>query len=245
VASKDGRAFLWKRARVTLYEGRIAMRATVHAATRGLAVTDPVSTAYELAKRYTLGERQLAWAHLADANLSNFDLSDAYLFRGDFTNADLTDAKLPRSRPIGVKFIGAKLVRADLNWANLYHADLSGADLSGSNLQGANLTTANLSNANLTGVNLSSANLEGAIFTGATLDGVTLGSTIFANLDLSEFCRATTVRHASPSIVDYRAVMKSISEPGLRDFLRATGMPEALAVCMIACVSALEPPAGP
>jgi uncharacterized protein YjbI with pentapeptide repeats len=161
---------------------------------------------------------ELTGANLHGAHLNGADLSGAHLSGADLTFATLRDANLKSAHLPGAHLPGATLSGADLDAANLSSVHLSGADLSGANLTGANLTGANLTGANLTGVNL---------------HGATLGDTVLADVDVAELCSAEGLRHAGPSYIDIRTLVRSHTHPGIQRFLVDCGIPDDLAFFLL------------
>jgi len=143
---------------------------------------------------------------------------------------DLSEADFSGVRLGGTNLSGADLCSAKLNEADLGFADLSGAKLLQVDLTGAYLIAADLNRANLTGANLRRARLQGANFTGANLNRVKfsyaiLGSTVFADLDLSQAKDLNTCRHHAPSSIGIDTLSRSQGEiPD--EFLRGCGVPE-------------------
>lgn len=84
------------------------------------------------------------------------------------------------------------------------------------------------------------ANLNGADLSEAVCTGLKLGPTDLCDVDLAPLCCAT-VWHVGRSTVDYHSVLRSLHAPGLKDFLRATGMPEVFVEYMIDCARSLSP----
>jgi hypothetical protein len=148
-------------------------------------------------------------------DLSGADLSDAALSGADLNYANLSGADLR----------GADVRNAHLDRANLSRAHLSGADLSGADLGGANLGSADLSGADLNGAYLWAANLHGAIVSQTSFASALLGSTLLADIDLSEAEGLDTVEHRGPSTIGIDTIYRSggnISEV----FLRGCGVPD-------------------
>jgi hypothetical protein len=218
----------------------------------------------ELLEQYTLGERNFRRAHLVEANLNGAHLSGAHLNGADLdgadlAKADLTQADLRNADLNGAHLMGATLKAANLTDTNLTGANLTGANLTeayfdGANLTGANLTDADLRDANLTGADLTDANLTGANLTGANLTGANLTAAVFTGAHLAESCLQDTilsdldlgplargqVQHFGPSRIDWSAVVKSVNEPVLKDFLRRAGMPDVFVEYMVDCARSLE-----
>ncbi len=211
----------------------------------------------ELLRRYAAGERNFAGANLSGANLTGVHLRSANLSGANLSGANLSGADL-----IDANFCGANLARgeimvADLRTTNFSEANLSETDLRDTNLRGANLARAdlrraflrcaNLSEAKLTGANLSGANLcdadlEAADLNDANFSEASASATRFVNVDLSRICDADPpVRHLGASPTDYRAIVKSVHSPKLKEFLQHTGMPEVFAEYMIDCARSLDP----
>jgi hypothetical protein len=207
-----------------------------------------------------LSEADLHGANLAGANLAGANLSAVSLFAADLTGANLSGANLARAKIMSanlsgallsgtmlrdVSLYGANLSGANLTGANLWEADLSrttftGANLSGATFRSAKFDQANLRGANLTRANLIEANMTGAVLADVIVFGTVLGKTILCDVDLTQLCRGE-VTHHSPSIVDFRAIIQSVGEPRLKDFLRSTGIPDVFAIFMIDCARTLDP----
>jgi len=186
----------------------------------------------ELLQRYAEGERAFTGADLAGADLRGANLRGANLSTANLAAANLLGADLS-----GANLGAAHVVHANLTAVRLVNADLINVDLAGANLAGANLSAANLSAANLSGANLSAANLGQAAFHHSVLH-----STNLVNVWLGAFSRAE-VRHRGPSDVDFRSIVRSVNEPRLKDFLRATGMPDVFVEYMVDCARSLDPEA--
>ena len=209
-----------------------------------------------------LAAARLTRANLNDADLTRANLNDATLTSATLTGANLTRAKLTRGDLTRANLTGANLTRANLTRANLTGADLSGAHLNYADLTGARLTRANLTGADLTGANLNDATLAGATLTGAdltrailtdadltsatlagatlndaTLTGATLAHTMLVDLDVSFLCGSAT--HRGPSYVDQRSVIRSHTNPALKQFLLECGVPWIFAEYMIDCAKAV------
>jgi TIR domain/Pentapeptide repeats (8 copies) len=195
-----------------LQRGRVTSRTRASAARTSAART----SAARAFRGANLSVANLRGANLSDANLSTVDLRVANLSDANLRGADLSDANLSN----------ADLVDVSLRGANLVDAKLRGADLRGADLRGANLRGANLGGANLSGANLSSASLHG---------------TLLLQIDLSPLCDADPpVMHFGASTVDFRAIVRSLRSPNLKDFLQRTGMPEVFVEYDVSCALSLE-----
>jgi hypothetical protein len=106
---------------------------------------------------------------------------------------------------------------------DLRGAVLRGADLRGADLRGAHLERANLRYPNLTGAVLFQADLSGADLTGADLSGARCGSTIFADIDLSEVEGLDSVVHRGPSPISTSTLVLSKGKIP-EGFLRRCGL---------------------
>jgi hypothetical protein len=98
--------------------------------------------------------------------------------------------------------------------------DLAGADFRGGYVAGAGIR------ADLNGANLAGADLNGANLAGANLSGAHLSSTVFAGNDLTSVRGLDTIRHHSPSRIDFRTVIFPAPGPILTTFLRGAGSSE-------------------
>lgn len=226
---------------------------------------EALDTESALLERYSRGERNfqgavlrytvLSEANLSGANLSNanFDgailhgavLSDANLSGANLSGAILDGANLSGANLIEATLTGARLKGVYLGHANLGHANLrgarlNGADFSDANLDGANLGSADLRGANLSNASLSNANLSNAHLRGANFHHATLGLTVLTSIDLGPIARGT-IRHEAPSQIDWSAVVRSVGEPLLKDFLRRAGVPDVFVEYMVDCARSLEP----
>jgi uncharacterized protein YjbI with pentapeptide repeats len=212
-----------------------------------------------------LREVDLSVAKLSTANLMGADLMGADLIYTDLSDADLSNADLSFTDLTGANMSGAKLHNADLsmstcplailtdatlNSANFSDADvkhtnftdanLTGATLTNATLSRANFTDANLADADLTGAELTGANLRGAKLSGTNFEGAVLGTTLLAGIELGPLVRST-IHHSNRSQVDWTAVVRSVNEPLLKDFLRRSGMPDVFAEYMVDCARSLQP----
>jgi uncharacterized protein YjbI with pentapeptide repeats len=136
--------------------------------------------------------RKLDWANLADADLS-----------------------------------GAKLNRASLRGANLGGANFGGADLTDADLSGASACRAYLSSAKLIGAkfkdaDLTLANLNYAEVSNTDFTNVGVGSTVFANIDLTDAIGLETIRHRWNSVIGTEMPHKLGKLPEV--FLRGVGL---------------------
>jgi uncharacterized protein YjbI with pentapeptide repeats len=193
----------------------------------------------------------LAGADLRRAILRNADLRSAFLRNADLCDADLGGADLRGAVLSATKLVDANLSRADLRGAVLRHADLTNADLHDVNLADADLAGTHLRNATLIGASLRSAQLREADLRGANLakadtegalaGGAILGSTFLVDLDIAPFAEADPpVQHHQLSTVDFRAILRSVCSPNLKDFLQRTGMPAVFVEYDVACALALR-----
>lgn len=193
-------------------------------------------SAVELRKRYAGGKREFRDANLRGVELRGADLRGAIFSRADFSGADLCRADLSITNLHGANLCGANLCGADLGGADLVNATLSRANLSNANLHGANLNRANLCDANL-----SRANFCGADLCGADLCGAEIWGTFLTDLDISPLCDAEPpVKHLGPSIVDFRAILRTLRSPKLKEFLQRSGMPEVFVEYDVSCALSLE-----
>jgi hypothetical protein len=131
-------------------------------------------------------------------------------------------------------------VTPDLSVANLRGVNLIMANLRGADLSQANLRRANLSQADLSGADLSHVNLRVANFSQANLSGAFCGSTVFADVDLSEAKGLESVEHLGPCTVGIDTLFRSkgnIPEA----FHRGSGVPESVAANRFALIGAMEP----
>lgn len=145
---------------------------------------------------------------------------------------DLPDADLAGFRLEGVDLRHANLAGTDLQGArlrraNLLEADLSGTDLRRADLREANLRETRLIRASLGETQLDRANLMGTNFSGASLPGArfheaALAETRFIDVDLGEATGLETCRHAGPSVLDHRTLVRSGPLP--EGFLRGCGL---------------------
>ncbi len=162
------------------------------------------------------------------------------LKKADLTGADLSSANLNRANLNDADLIGANLIGANLIDANLGYANLSFATLKGANLGFANLNGAELSFADLSGAFLMHAKFAAAAFFGANVEHANCGSTVFANVNLSNTKGLESVRHDSPSTLGVDTIFRSkgtTPEP----FLHGCGVPEALIAYLPALISSMEP----
>lgn len=218
--------------------------------------------------RADLSSADLTGADLAFTDLTGADLSGAELRAADLTGADLTGADLTGAVLYGANLRDAvmyganlsdtSLGNADLYDVILYDADLTGADLSGAILANADLTRANLSKSSLTAADLSDASLDNTFLSGANLSGANLsganltranltradltraglGGTLLTDVDVSPFCAARDLRHAGPSHLDARTVMRSFQHPRIKEFMAACGVPWIFVEYMVDCAKA-------
>lgn len=123
----------------------------------------------------------------------------------------------PEVRP---DLLTAGLFKVDLFAADLHEANLRGSNLSSSNLSTADLTNADLSETDLTGTNLRETKLDGTDFTGANI-----GSTVFADVDLSNTRGLETLAHYFPSSIGIDTIYRSKGKIP-HSFLRGAGVPD-------------------
>jgi len=173
-----------------------------------------VKSADELLSRYGAGERDFRGARLAYA-----------VFVRPRGRVDLS----------GVNLSGSDLTKGDFRRVDFSRANLTFADFTSADLRGAILDDAILDDAILSGANLGAARLARATFR-----RISLGSTFLCRVHLGSFCRAQ-VDHNSPSTVDFESILDSLGEPRLKEFLRATGMPDVFVEYMVDCARSLDP----
>lgn len=191
-----------------------------------------------------LSGAKLARVNADNVDASGVDLTGADLWQADFSHADMAGAVLQGANLCDCNLEDANLEGADLRDADLQGAVFKGARLTNANLQsadlrGANLSGANLSNAQLELANLAGANLTSAVLSDAKFDGALLGSALI-DVDLKPLCRVDVV-HVANSTVDYRSILRTVSEPRLRELLLKFGMPAVFADYMIDCARSLTP----
>jgi hypothetical protein len=161
------------------------------------------------------------------ASLRGANFTQASLTHVQFKGADLSDAILRRS----------SLNATDLIAANFHNADMREVDLTGAAMAATDCTGADMRRALF-----NNTSLQGALFAGARLDGARIGDTHFTDVDVTPFCRVSTIKHHSPSYIDSRTVMRSYTHPGLKSFMVQCGVPEIFAEYMIDCAKALDLP---
>ena len=216
-----------------------------------MADPKPPTSAEELLGRYAAGERSFRGAELRDADLRRANLHGADLRDADLLGAHLHGANLQKVNLCGADLVeatldgadlrGARLKRAMLNAASLISADLRGAELPDAELQDASLVLANLRGASLRRADLQAANVLGADLQGADATFVRLGATVLVDVDLSPFCEAwSSISHSLPSVIDHRAILRSIHAPGLSEFLAQAGIPEVFVDSMVRCALSLK-----
>jgi CheY-like chemotaxis protein len=167
-----------------------------------------------------LSRADLSEASLSGANLEGASLREANLNRAKLNGADLNRANLSKANLSQADLSAARLIEADLSAAHLNRADLSAAHLSRADLSGADLSYADLFRADLSQADLSRADLRRA-----NLQKAIAGTTMFADLDLSEVRGLETVQHRFPSTIGIDTIYKSKGK--IREsFLRGCGLPD-------------------
>lgn len=170
--------------------------------------------------------------NLNEANLHLANLSRAVLELATLRFADLTEANMSWAEIIEADLTGAKLKNARLLHANCNKVVLDGADVSGASLGyregflGTMLTRASLRGTNLQSANLHDVNFTGSDLSRANLYQAELYETVLADVDLQNASGLESCRHAGPSLLDFRTLMKSGPLP--LSFLRGCGLPDAL-----------------
>ncbi len=182
----------------------------------------------------------LSRANFYGADLSNADLSNANLTSANLLSANLSHADLHNADLLSANLSHADLSNARLSGANLYGADFDGANLSRANFYGANLSNAKLSNADLSNANLHNSNLSYANLRYANLHGAYCGSTVFANVDLSEARGLDLVEHARPSTIGIDTLFRSNGKIP-EAFLRGCGVPESMIQSLPLILNSMEP----
>ncbi len=134
----------------------------------------------------------------------------------DLRHAELVEADLSRAR----------LARADLSELKLFGTDLREANLRGakfwySTLEVADLRRADLGEVTLAGTQLVSTDLRGAVLSSAQISGA-----VFGDSDLTSAKGLSSIRHASPSVIDESTLRKSWPLPDV--FLRGCGLSDEL-----------------
>jgi hypothetical protein len=123
----------------------------------------------------------------------------------------------------------------DLSFADLQGADLSHFNLGGVLFTAANLCWANLNHTYLFEADVGAANLTSANMDSANLEDAYVGSTVFADIDLSNVKGLETIRHGSPSTIGIDTIYKSKGKiPHV--FLRRAGVPENFITYMASLV---------
>lgn len=178
-----------------------------------------------------LGWANLSRANLSEANLTKADMRDSNLFKANLFRtrlnwANLSKAYLLRAYLYGSNLFGATLTETNLVEADLSFADLRWSDLTHADLTGAILSTADLSYASLHETNLHQINLTNARICETSFNQTRLENCLFTGLDLSVAKNLDTCIHYGPSILDYRALFKSIHVP--KNFLAGCGVPEVI-----------------
>lgn len=197
---------------------------------------EAINTIDKLRNLGWLKDGTLTEADLSQSNLHSADLSGANLSLANLSEANLVEANLPQ-----VDMSGVDLYRADLSEANLTEADLSGARIRSSSWIATDLYRAELTDVDAIGANFSSVDLELADFTGAILNaaifsgvifkrtrlaGAHCGSTIFANVDLSDAIGLELIQHWGPSTIGFDTLIRSGELP--KEFLKGCGVPDAM-----------------
>lgn len=149
----------------------------------------------------------------------NLDLGRINFSNTILNNAFLSDVSLDRANLSQASVTGANLIGT-----NLTSGILRGTDFSRANLTRANLTRAIMRKANFQKADLTGANLSHSLLTHADFTGVTIGSTVFADLDLSQVIGLDSVKHAGPSAIGIDTIYQSGGRiPEV--FLRGAGVP--------------------
>jgi len=117
---------------------------------------------------------------------------------------------------VGADMPGSNLKRSKLAKSQIDSADLRGADLTGADLNEVSFTSSVLEECKFVDADLRSVDLTGAV----------LGRTVFGNADLRNARGLETVRHATPSILDFRTLQASGALP--HAFLRGCGVPDRI-----------------
>lgn len=222
----------------------------------------PPQNAHELLARYASGERiftgvslpgvdlrnvtlrgaeligaSMPRARLAKGNLHRVDLSESDLSEADLSRADLVEASFFQTNLSHAKLVGIDGTGTDFYQADLSSADFTGAQLSAASLDHADLSLASFRRADLVGTTFYRSNVSGAKFAEARLH-----STRLLDMDVSSLIEAEPpVVHAGPTTVDYQTIVRSLTSPGLKNFLQRTGMPEVFVEYMIDCARSLDP----
>jgi hypothetical protein len=199
-------------------------------------------SAGEVLAAYQRGRRDFHLVNIDDANMAGVDLRAASFYEASMRNVDLSGAQLTYIQLKGADLTRASLQHASINASDLIGADFTGANLAGADFTGASLIRATLEDADLSASNLGNASLAEASVQGARLRAVMLSGTYLDNMDLRPFCDEKELRHHSPSYIDARAVMRSYTHPGLKQFLVDCGVPQLFAEYMIDCAKSLEEP---
>ncbi len=186
----------------------------------------PPTSAEELLARYAKGEREfwsvrMTGADLHDARLVGADLRGADLADANLRGAGLADTRFGEADLSGADASGANFIRSDLRSANLHAANLRGADLRGTNLMRVVLDDADVRQAQL-----GAANLMHAVLRNANMCDAIFGSTLLADVNLSNSRGLDKIRHDGPSAIDHRTIACSGELP--LSFLRGVGLPEWL-----------------
>jgi len=183
----------------------------------------------------------LKGADLSSANLRGASLVAANLKHADLSAADLQGACLREANLSWASLVEADLKRTDLTQAQLAFSIVSDADVSYAKLCGAELCSTRFGGVKMRGTDLGNADLTGTIFENCDFNdtdvsGALLGSTIFVNVDLRGLRGLATVERGGPSNIAIDTLYRSsggISE----EFLKATGVPEALITYLPSLVS--------
>jgi hypothetical protein len=164
-------------------------------------------------------------ADLSGADLGASDLRDALLRRANLRHTSLKDTHASGADFRRANLSGADLGGGQLDNANFGEADLRQAQLAKAYLRGASFRAANLRGTDFRGADLQNANLHWADLTGTNFGLAQTGSTIFANIDLSQAIGLETIQHRYPSTIGIDTIYKSGGKiPEV--FLRGCGVPD-------------------
>jgi hypothetical protein len=191
--------------------------------------------------RLRSGDRDLANAELAGVNLERANLGGVNLEGANLLEANLVGAHFERARLAGANFERGQLAGARFIGAHLVGANFSGAELVGAHFERANLGGSNFRDSNLTRANLMTADLQRAKLRGANFRESILGYTVLADVWLGSLCSAKGLVFRGPCTVDDRSIVRSVKEPGLKNFLRSCGIPEVFVEYMVDCARSLDP----
>lgn len=186
-------------------------------------------------KEYPEIQPNLSRSKLIDLKLDGVDfrntnLKDANLSYSEFLDADFSNALLLYANFQHTNLARAKFVNANLSYANLYRSNLGLTDLEDAILKGAYASKADflstwLVNSNLTEVDLVGARFESVFLLDTNFKKAVIGYTLFADCDLSEARNLDTVKHLSPSYIDFRTIQQSADNLSEK-FLRGIGTPD-------------------